>query len=69
MGSVVVETGLSCPVACGIFPDQGLYLCLLHWQADCKLLDHHGSPHEALSVGQVSTILGFIKRKLNCLQI
>ncbi|KAI4588492.1 hypothetical protein MJG53_002900, partial [Ovis ammon polii x Ovis aries] len=23
---------LSCPMACGIFPDQGLNLCPLHWQ-------------------------------------
>ena len=33
-GSVVVVHGLSCPAACGIFPDQGLNPCTLHWQAD-----------------------------------
>ena len=33
-GSVFVVDGLSCPEVCGIFPDQGLNLCLLHWQAD-----------------------------------
>ena len=33
-GSVVVAHGISCSVACGIFPDQGLNLCPLHWQAD-----------------------------------
>ena len=32
--SVVVALGLSCPTACGIFLDQGLNLCPLHWQAD-----------------------------------
>ena len=32
--SVVVEHGLSCSVACGIFLDQGLNQCPLHWQAD-----------------------------------
>ena len=32
-GSVVVVHGLSCSAACGIFLDQGLNLCLLHWQA------------------------------------
>ena len=32
--SVVVAHGLSCSAACGIFLDQGLNLCLLHWQAD-----------------------------------
>ena len=25
---------LSCSAACGIFLDQGLNLCLLHWQVD-----------------------------------
>ena len=33
-GSAVVEYGLSCPLACGIFLDQGLNLCFLHWQTD-----------------------------------
>ena len=32
--SVVVAHGLSCSVACGIFPDQGLNPCPLHWQVD-----------------------------------
>ena len=32
--SVVVAHGLSCSVACGIFPDQGLNPRPLHWQAD-----------------------------------
>ena len=30
----------SCPVACGIFPDQGSNPRLLHWQADSVPLDH-----------------------------
>ena len=29
---------LSCSLACGIFPDQGSNLCLLHWQADSFFL-------------------------------
>ena len=33
-GSVAVVHGLSCFKACGIFPDQGSNLHLLHWQAD-----------------------------------
>ena len=33
-GSVVVVYGLSCSAACGIFPDQGLNPCPLHWQVD-----------------------------------
>ena len=32
-GSMVVEHGLSCSVACGIFPDQGWKPCLLRWRA------------------------------------
>ena len=31
---VVVVHGLSCPSACGIFPDQGFNLCPQHWQVD-----------------------------------
>ena len=30
--SVVVIHGLSCPTACGIFPNQGSNLCPLYWQ-------------------------------------
>ena len=33
-GSAVVVHGLSCPAACGIFPDQGLSLCLLCYKVD-----------------------------------
>ena len=43
-GSVVVPHGPSCSAACGIFPDQGLNLCPLHWQADSQPLRHQGSP-------------------------
>ena len=32
--SVVVAHVLSCPAACGVFPDQGSNLCPLHWQAN-----------------------------------
>ena len=42
-GSVVVARGLTCSVACGIFPDQGSNPCLLHWQADSLPLSHQGS--------------------------
>ena len=34
VGSAVVVRGLSSSAACGIFPDQGLNLHALHWQAD-----------------------------------
>ena len=35
--SIVVAHGLSSPFACGFFSDQGLNLCLLHWEA---ILNH-----------------------------
>ena len=35
---------LSCPTACGVFPDKGLNPCLLYWQADSLPLSHQGSP-------------------------
>ena len=44
-GSVVVVHGLSCSEACGIFPDQGLNLCLLHWQGGPLPLSQQGSLH------------------------
>ena len=47
-GSVVVAHGFSCPTACGIFPDQGLNLCLLHWQVDPSPLSHQGSPRSLI---------------------
>ena len=34
LGSVVVAHRLGCFAACGIFPDQGLNPCPLHWPAD-----------------------------------
>ena len=40
--------GLSCSVACGIFPDQGSNPCPLHWQADPEPLRHQGSPNTSL---------------------
>ena len=33
-GSVAVAHGLSCPMACEIFPNQGWNSCSLLWQAD-----------------------------------
>ena len=40
--------GLSCSTACGIFPDQGLNPCLLHWQVDS--LPHHLPCYGGLNV-------------------
>ena len=36
---VVVVHRLSCPMACGIFLEQGSSPCPLHWQGDSKPLD------------------------------
>ena len=43
-GSAVVAHRPSRSAACGIFPDQGLNPCPLHWQADSQPLRHQGSP-------------------------
>ena len=42
-GSVVVAHGFSCSAARGVLLDQGLNLCLLHWQVDFLLLSLQGS--------------------------
>ena len=38
-----------CSMACGIFPDQGLNPCLLHWQVDSLPLSLQESPIEILN--------------------
>ena len=43
-GSIFVAHRLSCSAACGIFPDQELNPCLLHWPADSLPLSKQGSP-------------------------
>ena len=50
-GSLVTVHGLSCFSASGIFPDQDLNLCLLHWQADSLPLSHQGSSSVRTSKG------------------
>ena len=42
-GSVVLAHGPSCSAACGIFSNQGLNPCPLHWQADSQPLSHQES--------------------------
>ena len=43
-GSVGVAHRLSCPLACGISPDQGSNLGSLHWQVNSYPLCHQGNP-------------------------
>ena len=45
MGSVVIAYGPSCPTAHGIFLDQGLNMCPLHWQVGFKTTGSAGKPH------------------------
>ena len=47
--SGVVSHGPGCSVACGIFPNQRLNPCPLHWQADSYPLHHQASPQESTS--------------------
>ena len=42
-GSVIVAQGPTCPTARGVFPEQGLNQCSLHWQVDLQPVDHQGS--------------------------
>ena len=42
--SVVVAHGPSCSTACGIYPNQGLNPCLLHWHVDSLPQSHQRSP-------------------------
>ena len=49
-GSVVVGHRLSCSMACGIFPVQGLNLCLLHWQADSFTTEPPGKPWDSFLI-------------------
>ena len=62
-GSVVVSHGFSCSVACGIFSDQGLNLCLLHWQMGSLPLSHQGSP----GVHYSSSLPTYYKRRRVCI--
>ena len=55
VGSIIVMHGLGCHQACGIFPDKGLSLCRLHWQADSQPLDYQESPTESSSSSATST--------------
>ena len=68
-GSIVVAHGLSCSLACGIFPNQGSNLCLLHWQADSYPLDHQGSPRLPLLKERISRDLEkYLKTSLGSFQ-
>ena len=40
--NIVMVHGLNCSMARGIFPDQELNSCLLHWQADSLPVSHQG---------------------------
>ena len=55
-GSVVVAHRLSCPMACGIFPDQGWDPRPLHWQVDSWPLDHLGSPVHSSGDGHLGCL-------------
>ena len=60
-GSVVLAQGLSCPMAYGIFPDQGSNLCPLHWPGDSYPFHQQGSPHDFLNDGCVIIVHFYAK--------
>ena len=50
--------GLRWSVACGIFPDRGSNLRLLHWQVDPLSLSHQGRPYtDNFDKGNISDVL------------
>ena len=50
-GSVVVAYGLGCSAACGIFWEQGLNPCLLHWQVVSLSLSQGSQGSESFKEG------------------
>ena len=56
----------------GIFPNQGLNPCLLHWQADYLSLSHQGSPNLVAGIWRGGSLVGddaFDLSSLHWLQI
>ena len=58
VGSVAVVHNPSSSTPCGIFLDQGLNPCSLHWQVDFHLLYHQGCPNTFLQLS-FDTLLMF----------
>ena len=56
--SGAVPHGLRCSSVCGIFQDQGLNPCPLHWQVDSYPLHHPESPSLAFWLGRWGVIRG-----------
>ena len=56
--SIVVVPGLSCSMACGIFPDQGWSPPLLHCQAESSSLSSQGSPSRVISKTEMEVNCG-----------
>ena len=63
-GSITVVYGLSSSEACGIFLDQGLNPCLLHWQADSLPLSHEGSPQRQTVCLPITWFSNFMSVKI-----
>ena len=63
-------TGPICSVVRGVFLDQGVNLCPLHWQADSQPLDHQGSPTQKnfLTLGRILTCLVIFQIELHIKQ-
>ena len=63
---VIVERGLRCSKASGIFPNQGLNPCLLPWQVDSLPLSHQGSPAPGFEPGLSASIVGAPDHQASC---
>ena len=63
-GSVTAMQGLGYSTSCGIFPDEGSNLCLLHWQEDSLPLIYKGSLEESLYNLNTSSFSGIFSMPL-----
>ena len=62
--SAAVAHRLSCSMACGIFLDQGLNPCPLHWQVDSYPVYHQRSPPLSFCDGLIAVVT--VVRELVC---
>ena len=54
----------SCPVACGMVPDQGSNPRLPHWQVDAYPLQHQGSSRNSIKKKKILVHLDYLPRFL-----
>ena len=61
--------GLSCSVACGIFPNQGSNLCLQHWQVNSLPLSHEGNLVDFFKMAILTCVRNYLIVVLTCISL